>query len=113
MSKFYLESRRIARAASPDVMRELVRLALSAEDERVRSLCAVAVLDRAGVRPIDFDPNEEKQAQPKFNPDDYSAEELVILEQAFRLMVEREREKRQAAGTGPKILPPCTSDDES
>jgi hypothetical protein len=42
----------------PDVMRELVRLALSAEDERVRSVCAVAVLDRAGVRPIDVDPNE-------------------------------------------------------
>jgi len=94
-------------------MRELVRLALSAEDERVRSVCAVAVLDRAGLRPIDFDPNEDKQERPKFNPADYSAEELVVLEQAFRLMVEREKEKRQAAAAGPEILPPDTGDDES
>ena len=76
LSKFYIESRRVARDAAPDVMRELVRLALSAKDERVRSVCAVAVLDRAGVRPIDFDPNAGKDEGFDFNPRDYTPEQL-------------------------------------
>jgi hypothetical protein len=44
------------------MMRGLIELAKTAEDERVRSVCLVAVLDRAGVKPIDFDPNEAMQA---------------------------------------------------
>jgi hypothetical protein len=35
------------------MMQELIRLATNAEDERVRSVCLIAVLDRAGVKPID------------------------------------------------------------
>jgi hypothetical protein len=59
LPRFYYEARKLARQAAPDVMQELIRLALSAQDERVRSVCAVAVLDRAGIRPVDFDPNEQ------------------------------------------------------
>ena len=92
-SRFYHEARKIARQAAPEMMRELVELAKTAEDERVRSVCLVAVLDRAGLRPIDHDPAEDKAGRPRFDPRDYSAEELAIIEQAFRLMVEREREK--------------------
>ena len=44
------------------MMRGLIELAKTAEDERVRSVCLVAVLDRAGVKPIDFDPNEAANA---------------------------------------------------
>jgi hypothetical protein len=51
-SRFYHEARKLARRAAPEMMKELIELARSAVDERVRSLCAVAVLDRAGVRPI-------------------------------------------------------------
>jgi hypothetical protein len=61
-SHFYHECRKIAREASPEMMRGLIELAKTAEDERVRSVCLVAVLDRAGVKPIDFDPNEAMQA---------------------------------------------------
>ncbi len=48
----YHQCRKLARDASLDMMRGLVDLARNAEDERVRSVCLIAVLDRAGVRPI-------------------------------------------------------------
>ena len=35
-------------------MARLIELALHAEDERVASVCAVAVLGRAGIRPTDY-----------------------------------------------------------
>ena len=88
-SVFYHEARKLGRRAAPAVMQELINLALHAEDERVRSICAVAVLDRAGVRPVDFDPAEERQERPAFNPRDHSPEELDLIERALRLMVER------------------------
>jgi len=88
-SLFYHEARKLGRRAAPTVMQELINLALHAEDERVRSICAVAVLDRAGVRPVDFDPAEELEERPSFNPRDYSPEELNLIERALRLMVER------------------------
>ena len=88
-SLFYHEARKLGRRAAPTVMQELINLALHAEDERVRSICAVAVLDRAGVRPVDFDPAEERQERPAFNPRDYSPEERNLIERALRLMVER------------------------
>src|ERR1700738_4557334 len=68
-SRFYHQCRKIAREASPEMMRELIELAKTAEDERVRSVCLIAVLDRAGVRPIDFDPAAEHvQPKPPFDP---------------------------------------------
>ena len=88
-SLFYHEARKLGRRAAPTVMQELINLALHAEDERVRSICTVAVLDRAGVRPVDFDPAEELEERPSFNPRDYSPEELNLIERALRLMVER------------------------
>jgi hypothetical protein len=42
-------------------MRKLIKL-MDAEDERVAYMATVAVLDRAGVKPIDFDPNEAVNA---------------------------------------------------
>jgi hypothetical protein len=110
LSKFYQQSRKIARDASPAVMRELVNLALSAEDERVKSVCAVAVLDRAGLRPIDYDPAQD-QPQPSSDPGKLTAEEPQhlrgILEKALgrgsprRAPVRRHRQPRALASTGP------------
>ena len=54
LSKFYWETRRLARDAAPAVMARLIELALHADDERVASLCGVAVLDRAGIRLTDY-----------------------------------------------------------
>jgi hypothetical protein len=105
MVRFYYEARRIARQASPATMKELVRLSLEAEDERVRSVCCVAVLDRAGVKPIDFDPNEERSEEPEFNPRDYSAEELEVIEAALKLIVEKRRAESQEGSdvAGPSL----------
>ena len=60
MMQAYYESRQLARIASPRMMQGLIEDADNAEDERVRSVCRLAVLDRAGIRPTDFDPEEGK-----------------------------------------------------
>ncbi len=88
MSKFYHEGRKIARKAAPEMMRVLIDLANDPkEDSRVRSVCAIGVLDRAGLKPIDFDPAEEKESSPRFNPRDYTPEELDVIEAALKLML--------------------------
>ena len=99
-SRFYHEARKLARRAAPDVMQELITLALHAEDERVRSVCAVAVLDRAGVRPIDFDPAEEAD-RADFDPRDYSSDELDVIEAALKLILRQ----TEAARPGAPALP--------
>ena len=62
LSKFYWETRRLARDAAPAVMARLIEL-MEAEDERVSYMATVAVLDRSGVKPIDYDPTQD-QVQP-------------------------------------------------
>ena len=94
----------IARRAAPEAMQELVRLATEAQDERVRSVCLLAVLDRAGVRPIDFDANKEKDERPKFNPRDFSPQELDVIETAMRLMLRPKRVTAEPAE--PEIMEP-------
>jgi hypothetical protein len=82
------------------MMERLVELARSSADDRVASVCAMAVLDRAGIRPIDFDPAEEKRSAPRFNAKDFSDEELQQIEAALRLIVERNAEKKMDAERG-------------
>jgi hypothetical protein len=57
----YHECRRLASEASPTAMRRLIEL-MDAEDERVAYMACVAVLDRAGVKPMQHDPREEERA---------------------------------------------------
>jgi hypothetical protein len=86
-SRFYHECRKLAREASPDMMAGLIDLAKNAVDERVRSVCLIAVLDRAGVRPIDHDPAEDASPRkPKFDPSLYSAEQLAQIEATLRMV---------------------------
>jgi hypothetical protein len=84
LSKFYWETRRLARDASPAVMARLIELALHADDERVASVCGVAVLDRGGIRPTDYNPSEDQLQQPSWDPGKLTREEraqfCVILE---------------------------------
>jgi hypothetical protein len=88
-SRFYHECRKLAREASPEMMAGLIDLAKNAEDERVRSVCLVAVLDRAGVRPMDYDPTKDAE-KPKlpFDPRAYSTAELLQLDVALKLLME-------------------------
>jgi hypothetical protein len=70
------------------MMRVFIDLAMDTEaDERVRSVCAVAVLDRAGIRPVDFDPTKEKPSAHDFNPRAYTPEQLDVIQAAPRLML--------------------------
>jgi hypothetical protein len=87
-SRFYHEARKIAREASPEAMRELVALAKTAEDERVRAVCLVAVLDRAGVKPIDYDPTQD-QMQPTWDPGSLDLEEREQLKALLAKMVKK------------------------
>jgi hypothetical protein len=47
-------------------------------------VCGVAVLDRAGIRPTDYNPSEDQSQQPSWDPGKLTREEraqfLVILE---------------------------------
>jgi hypothetical protein len=75
------------REASPEAMRELVALAKTAEDERVRAVCLVAVLDRAGVKPIDSDATQDEQAVPTWDPGALTPEEREDLKAYLVKMV--------------------------
>ena len=77
------------------MMQVLIDLAKDeAAEERVRAVCAVAALDRGGVRPVDFDPSEEqKDRKPVFNPADFTMDELAQIEAALQLIVDRQAEK--------------------
>ena len=48
------------------------------EEARVRVVASLAILDRAGIRPTDFDPNEGTTEGFDFNPRDYTTEELEL-----------------------------------
>jgi hypothetical protein len=86
MNRYYFECRKLAKEASPEIMRELIQLGLTAEDERVKSVACVAVLDRAGVKPIDHDPSED-QVQPTWDPGALTDEEREQLKAMLRKMV--------------------------
>ena len=86
MNRYYFECRKFAKEASPEIMRELIQLGLTAEDERVKSVACVAVLDRAGVKPIDHDPAED-QVQPTWDPGALTDEEREDLKALLVKMI--------------------------
>ena len=81
----YLECRRLASEESPDAMRRLIGL-MEAEDERVSYMATVAVLDRSGVKPIDYDPTQD-QVQPSWDPGALTDEERENLKAYLVKMV--------------------------
>ena len=90
-ARFYHQCRKIAREASPEMMRELIDLAKTAVDERVRSVCLVAVLDRAGVKPIDYDPKaDDPPKPPPFDPSLYTTEELREMQKVMKMIAVRQ-----------------------
>ena len=101
-SRFYHESRKLANRAAPELMRSLIDLTKNAEDECVRSACLVAVLDRAGIRPIDKPEPDQEPRRPRLDTSKYSLEELKFIGEALQLMLE-DRSGRQ---TKQEILSP-------
>ena len=56
-------------------------------DRRLVSVAASQIIERAWGRPRDFDPASEKPAEPEFNPRDYSADQLNVIEQLLNILV--------------------------
>ena len=83
--RLYLECRRLAAEASPDAMRRLIEL-MHAEDERVSYMATTAVLDRSGVKPIDYDPTQD-QVQPSWDPGALTDEEREDLKALLVKMI--------------------------
>jgi hypothetical protein len=87
MSRFYFECRQIFQEASPELARAIVELALDPKvDERVRSVCLVAGLDRAGVKPMDYDPAQDV-TPPTWDPGALTPEEREDLKALLQKMV--------------------------
>ena len=86
-SRFYHKCRKLAREAGPEMMSVLIGLAKDpAANERVRSVCATAVLDRGGVKPIDK-PEAEPESKAAFDPRAYNPADLAVIEAALKLML--------------------------
>ena len=83
----YLECRRLAAEASPEAMRRLIEL-MEAEDERVSYMATVAVLDRSGVKPIDYDPAQDV-TPPTWDPGALTPEERENLKGYLAKMVRK------------------------
>src|SRR6266403_6184415 len=89
--KLFAEVQKIYRECSPAAAKEMCRLALEAEDERVRSVCAGMVMDRAWGRPKEFDPDAETPKKaPPFDPSLYSTEELRQMQAVMKMMAIRQ-----------------------
>jgi hypothetical protein len=89
MNRFYFECRRIFQENAPELARAIVELALDPKvDERVRSVSLVAGLDRAGVKPMDYDPTQD-QAQPTWDPGSLDPEEREQLKALLQKMVHK------------------------
>jgi hypothetical protein len=88
-NRVYQECRKIARMCSPEMMWGLVNLACTAEDERVRSVSLIAVLDRAGIKPMDYDPDEETRQLHKLPLAERKARLRELIDQATELVAKR------------------------
>ena len=87
MNRFYFECRRIFQENAPELARAIVELALDPKvDERVRSVCLVAGLDRAGVKPMDYDPAQDV-TPPTWDPGALTPEEREDLKALLQKMM--------------------------
>jgi hypothetical protein len=89
--KLFAEVQKIYRECSPAAAREMCRLALEAEDERVRSVCAGMVMERAWGKVKDYDPDKEAPKKaPPFDPALYSTAELRQMQAVMTMIAVRQ-----------------------
>src|SRR5882757_9827624 len=89
--KLFAEVQKIYRECSPAAAKEMCRLALEAEDERVRSVCAGMVMDRAWGKPREYDPDKEAPKKaPPFDPKLYTTEELRRMQEVMMMIARRQ-----------------------
>ena len=78
-SRFYHAAGTLERHTALAVMQEVMGIYV------VISVCAVTVLDRPGVLPVDFDPSEQKGGVATLQARGYSPEELVDSAESLAL----------------------------
>src|SRR6266446_7602407 len=89
--KLFAEVQKIYRECSAAAAKEMCRLALEAEDERVRSVCLGMVMDRAWGRPREYDPNAEAPKRaPPFDPKLYTTDELRRMQEVMTMIAVRQ-----------------------
>ena len=89
--KLFAEVQKIYRECSPAAAREMCRLALEAEDERTRAVCAGMVMERAWGKVRDYDPNAEAPKKaPPFDPKLYTTEELREMQRVMQMIAVRQ-----------------------
>jgi len=89
MSRFYYQCRKIFQENSPELARAAIELALDPDtDQRVRSVLIVAGLDRAGVKPMDYDPAQDV-TPPSWDPGALTPEERENLKAYLVKMVRK------------------------
>jgi len=77
----------LGRDAASNHARAAIELALDPEtDPRVRSVLIVAGLDRAGVKPMDYDPAQD-QPKPTWDPGALTDEEREQFKAMLRKMI--------------------------
>jgi hypothetical protein len=105
----YHECRRLAAEASPYAMRKLITL-MDARDERVAYMATVAVLDRAGVRPTDYDPQADLKALDALPLEERRAQLAVVVERAQALLAKPSPVQITGPRTTPGAAPSETPD---
>jgi hypothetical protein len=84
-------------------MGELINLALHAEDERVRSVCCVAVLDRAYGRPREAQDDTEHKHFADMSREEREAEANRLLTTARAIIAEAKAREAKAGSEGRTI----------
>jgi hypothetical protein len=92
------QARKLFRIRAPELAEQLIHLALTAEDERVKSVCLIACLGNAGIKPQEYDPNADKPDGPTLNVDALTAEQRAqlryLLQQAATLPADGEHDSQ-------------------
>jgi hypothetical protein len=91
MGRFYFECHKIFQENAPELARAAIQLALDPnEDSRARSVLIVAGLDRAGVRPMDYNPAQD-QPKPTLDPGALTEDEREQLKALLQKAIGKSR----------------------
>jgi hypothetical protein len=87
------------------MMYGLIELACEAQDERVRSVCLIAVLDRGGLKPADFDPNAEAAGLSSLSVEERRARLAELVIRAERLLSRAGAQQATEPAEAPSEVP--------
>ena len=78
----------LCRDASYESAQEIIRLRDHSDDDRVRFMAATWIYERAWGKAKEYDPKQQEDTAPKFDPSKLSPEQLAKVKEALLLMVQ-------------------------